>query len=301
MAVSLTLQPMTQAFAAGTTTVAAQADQSPTLTIVAGAATPVSPGSNTYRFPHLTVTNSDPKRPIKSITVQFTSSITTGDAIVLTADTANGFETLATNKRGNQSANNNNGADAAAWSTYLRDHLQITLDGTTTKSLRMIASFDPVGGMYDYNSTNGHYYETVDAAGASWQTAFKAASEKTYMGMQGYLVTITSQQEHDYVYTMIGKNCWMGSTCLDAYTGPVKDTYKEFYAQHGITIPASTMPGGAYYFWVCGPEKGKLVSYGLGTPHAAPDPSPDPANNNSATIYNNWSGGEPNKIGRAHV
>ncbi|MEY8436303.1 YDG domain-containing protein [Atopobiaceae bacterium 24-176] len=291
---SLTLQPATAALAAGTT--ARAAAESPTLSIVAGAATPVSPGSTTYTFPHLTVTNSDPTRPIKSITVQFTSSITANDAITLTADASNGFETLSTNKRGNQSANNEAGATAEQWSRYLQDHLTITLapGDNSTKSLRMIASFDPVTSLYDYNATNGHYYETVKASGASWEAAFKAASEKRHMGMQGYLVTITSQQEHDYVYTMIGENCWMGSTCLDAYTGPVKDTYKDFYAEHGITIPASTMPSAAYYFWVCGPEAGKLVSYGLATPHAAPDPSPDPANGYSATIYNNWSSGEPN-------
>lgn len=297
---SLTLQPATAALAAGASARAA-ATEPPTLTIVAGAATPVSPGSTTYTFPHLTVTNSDPTRPIRSITVQFTSAITAGDAISLTADAANGFETLSTNKRGNQSANNGAGATAEQWSTYLREHLSITLSDTvTTKSLRMIANFDPVTSLYDYNATNGHYYETVDATGASWETAFKAAAAKKYMGMQGYLVTITSQQEHDYVYTMIGKNCWMGSTCLNAYTAPVKDTYKDFYAEHGITIPASTEPSAAYYFWVCGPEAGKLVSYGLGTPHAAPDPSPDPANGNSATIYNNWSAGEPNNSSGEH-
>lgn len=118
------------------------------------------------------------------------------------------------------------------------------------------------------------------------------------MGMQGYLVTITSQQEHDYVYTMIGENCWTGATCLNAYTGPVKDIYKDFYAQKGITIPGNTEPSYAYYFWVCGPEKGKLVSYGLTTSRtAAPDPSPDPANDYSNIIYNNWASGEPNNAG----
>ncbi|WP_251157771.1 YDG domain-containing protein [Caniella muris] len=294
MAVSMVLQPVSRAWAAEAA-VRAGADSQPTLTIVAGAATPVSPGSTTYTFPHLTVTNSDPTRDIKSITVQFTSAITDKDAITLTADEANGFVTLATNKRGNQSANNDAGASAEEWSRYLREHLTITLgDSVTTKSLRMIANFDPVQSLYDYNSANGHYYETVKASGASWEAAFKAASAKKYMGMQGYLVTITSQQEHDYVYTMIGENCWMGSTCLDAYTGPVKDTYKDFYAEHGINIPASTMPGNAYYFWVCGPEAGKLVTYGLTTPHAAPDPVPDPSNNYSPTIYTNWASGEPN-------
>lgn len=282
----------TVALAADDVTASTAAGDDTTLSIKAGAAVPVEGHTNTWYFPYLTV-ESNTDRLIKSITVQFTSAITTTDAI--NVDASGKFELFAGNKRGNKSVNCASGATAAEWQQYLRDHMTITLsDATTTKSIRMIANFEPVQSLYDYNSLNGHYYETVKASGASWETAFKAAQSKTYMGMQGYLVTITSQKEHDYVYTMIGENCWTGATCLDAYTGPVKNTYKDFYASKGITIPSSTMPAAAYYFWVCGPEAGKLVSWGLNTPTAAPDPSPDPLNNNSPTIYNNWSPNEPN-------
>ena len=272
------------------------------LIIKAGAATPVEGSNNTqFMFPHLTVeTNSN--RPIMSITVQFTSPITTGDSISFT-DVSGKFSAFSGNKPGNASINATNGATAVEWQNFLQNNLKISLSNPqNTASLRMIASFKPVDKVIDFNSLNGHYYETVDASGASWQTAYRAARAKSYMGMQGYLVTITSQAEHNYVYSMIGKNCWMGATCLDAYTGPVKDTYRDFYQDNNITIPASTQPNNAYYFWVDGPEKGKLVSYGLGSPIAAPDPSPDPvyveeaiqASKDSTRIYNNWCSNEPN-------
>lgn len=272
------------------------------LVIKAGAATPVEGSNNTqFTFPHLTVeTNSN--RPIMSITVQFTSPITTGDSISFT-NVIGKFSAFAGNKAGNASINAANGATAMEWQNFLQNNLKISLSNPqNTASLRMIASFKPVDKIIDFNSLNGHYYETVDASGASWQTAYRAARAKSYMGMQGYLVTITSQAEHNYVYSMIGKNCWMGATCLDAYTGPVKDTYRDFYQDNNITIPASTQPNNAYYFWVDGPEKGKLVSYGLGSPIAAPDPSPDPiyveeaiqASKDPTRIYNNWCSNEPN-------
>ncbi len=262
-----------------------------TLVIKAGAAELKEGTTNTYRFPRLTV-ESNTDRKIKSITVQFTSAITANDSITLPG--SGKFVRYEGSKRANVSINVTDGATADEWADYLRQNLEITLDGTSTKSLRMIASFDPVNTTIDYNSLNGHYYETVKASGASWETAYKAAQQKKYMGMQGYLVTITSQKEHDYVYTMIGENCWTAATCLDAYTGPVKDTYADFYKSKGITIPASTMPSAAYYFWVDGPEKGKLVSYGLNKPVAAPDPSPDPIHTSATHIYNNWSSNEPN-------
>lgn len=272
------------------------------LVIKAGAATPVDGSNNTqFTFPHLTVeTNSN--RPIMSITVQFTSPITTGDSISFT-DVSGKFSAFSGNKPGNASINATNGATAMEWQNFLQNNLKISLSNPqNTASLRMIASFKPVDKVIDFNSLNGHYYETVDASGASWQTAYRAARAKNYMGMQGYLVTITSQAEHNYVYSMIGKNCWMGATCLDAYTGPVKDTYRDFYQDNNITIPTSTQPNNAYYFWVDGPEKGKLVSYGLTTPIAAPDPSPDPvyveeviqASKDPTRIYNNWCSNEPN-------
>ncbi len=256
-----------------------------TLEIKAGAATLKENTTNTYKFPHLTVV-SNSSRPIKGITIQFTSAITTADHIDLNG--VGKFQRYAGSKAGNVSINVPEGATADEWAEYLRENLEITLDGSTTKSLRMIASFDPVSTLYDYNATNGHYYETVRTR-VNWETAYEICKTKKYMGMQGYLVTITSQQEHDYVYTMIAENCWMGATSWDPYTSPVKNTYADFYKSKGITIPGTTHTGSTeFYYWVSGPEAGKIVSYGpLKGQVAAPDPE-------GGTMFTNWASGEPN-------
>lgn len=259
-----------------------------TLVIKAGAAELKEGTTNTYKFPRLTV-ESNTDRKIKSITVQFTSAITNVDSIALAGQGK--FVRYAGSKRANVSINVADGATAEEWAQYLRDNLEITLDGTSTKSLRMIASFDPVNTLVDYNSLNGHYYETVKTK-VNWETAYEACKTKKYMGMQGYLVTVTSQAEHDYVYTMIGENCWTASTSWDTYTAQVKNDYKKWYESQGITIPATTHTGSTeFYFWVDGPEKGKICSYGpLGGQVAAPDPHGDP-------VFLNWASGEPNNSG----
>lgn len=255
------------------------------LVIKAGAATPTDESNTTFKFPSLTV-ESNSNRPIKSITVQFTSPITT-DRITLPSQGK--FVQYQPVKAGNVSINVNDGAIASEWQQYLRDNLQITLsNANTTASIRMIASFEPVKETIDYNSLNGHYYETVRTT-VNWETAYEACKTKKYMGMQGYLVTVTSQAEHDYVYTMIGENCWTAATSWDTYTAPIKNTYADWYKSKGIAIPATTHTGSTeFYFWTDGPEKGKICSYGpLGGQVAAPDPDGDP-------VFLNWASGEPN-------
>jgi len=57
-----------------------------------------------------------------------------------------------------------------------------------------------------YNPGNGHYYETIEVpTPITWADANTAAKRKMLKGMPGHLVTITSQEEYDFLdrYTWI--------------------------------------------------------------------------------------------------
>ncbi len=66
---------------------------------------------------------------------------------------------------------------------------------------------DPV-----YNTENGHYYRLIDAPATLWTDAYDMAENHIYYGLNGHLVTITSQSENDFVAGLIPNNtkAWIG-------------------------------------------------------------------------------------------
>ena len=63
-----------------------------------------------------------------------------------------------------------------------------------------------------YYSGTGHYYEYISDPYISWTAAAAAASEKTYNGMQGYMVTITSAGENAFVVNKMAGSGWIGAS-----------------------------------------------------------------------------------------
>ena len=59
-----------------------------------------------------------------------------------------------------------------------------------------------------------HYYEFVSgASNISWMNAYNAAKLRSINGLTGYLATITSQEEQDFIYNSIAKQVgWLGAT-----------------------------------------------------------------------------------------
>lgn len=263
-----------------------------TLNIVSGRAHIVSANGNTvvYSFPNLVVNCSDTSKKFSSITVQFTSAIGTNDLIsfnaahspnttVINAEDA-GFVPYGGNKHGNRSINNENGATAAEWQSFLRKYLTIQLaDKEQKATLRMIVSPTPVTETYDFRAETGHYYKLVtvpkgtytqngpDSTNGSgttvtWTEARDAAEASKYMGMQGYLATITDQAENNFIYSLISSNAWLGATChpdLNPYNNSLSTEKK--------------------YYWVTGPEAGTYFSQG---------------NQSVNGSYVHWNSGEPN-------
>ena len=110
----------------------------------------------------------------------------------------------------------------------------------------------------------GHYYEYVSGT-RSWGDANAAASAKTFYGLKGYLVTITSEKENKFIVdnklVPSDDSAWMGATDDPNLTGDTEDTW----------------------YWVTGPEAGTKFFYGR-----YPDIGPE------CYVYCNWTSGEPN-------
>jgi hypothetical protein len=123
--------------------------------------------------------------------------------------------------------------------------------------LSVAATVNPVG--YFYNGVNGHFYRPI-STGATYTNARTLASQQTFKGQQGYLVTITSASEDQFIFNNVPQsNIWFA-----------------------LTDEASEAR------WVidAGPEAGTLIKINNGQ-----------TNGNIPGQYNNWAGGEPNNSG----
>ena len=69
-----------------------------------------------------------------------------------------------------------------------------------------------------YFEPNGHFYEYVSAPGLTWQAARDAAAARSYFGLQGYLVTVTSAAENTFVTQKLTGQGWMGASDAAAET-----------------------------------------------------------------------------------
>ena len=105
------------------------------------------------------------------------------------------------------------------------------------------------------NFLNGHYYEFVPSQAIPWTAAKAIAEGMNYLGLQGYLATITSAAEAQLCGELSPGTGWIGGS----------DAQNE-----GV------------WKWVSGPEEGTVFWNG-GINGSAP-----------AGMYSNWNNGEPN-------
>ncbi len=84
----------------------------------------------------------------------------------------------------------------------------------------------------DYLPETGHYYDWIATGPIDWASAKTAAESLYYQGVQGHLVSITSQEENDFIQTTFGQRAWVGA-----------------YQDHND--PSYSEPSGGYV-WVTG-------------------------------------------------
>ncbi len=137
---------------------------------------------------------------------------------------------------------------------------------------------------------NGSFYKVVSQEGGvtiQWNNAYDEAKTQSFNGLKGYLMTITSSSENDFIYDKaggVGKNSWIGSTRLPSENGYDSDLWGTVNTSNLVTK----------WNWVCGPEAGKSffpVAEHPGKDYIMPDGEVD-------FSYNNWGlfgwGNEPN-------
>lgn len=64
-----------------------------------------------------------------------------------------------------------------------------------------------------YNPVNQHYYKLIQSATPiSWTTAVANAAASNYLGLQGYLITITDAQENGFISQLVNSSTWIGAS-----------------------------------------------------------------------------------------
>ena len=161
---------------------------------------------------------------------------------------------------------------AANWETVLRG-VEFRSTTATCYALQRRVTF--VAGTVFYNPLTDHFYEYISGT-VSWTGSKTAAENRSYFGRAGYLATMSSEAENNFIWRIMSSDAWMGAS----------DDLTEVNNSKGTTAFASQAAVEGRWHWVTGPEKGTEFSIG---------------NTPSITLvsgqYHKWAPGEPNNAG----
>jgi hypothetical protein len=160
---------------------------------------------------------------------------------------------------------------ASNWETILRG-VEFKSTTSTCYSLQRRVTF--VAGTVFYNPLTEHFYEYVSGT-SSWTNAKTSAENRSYFGRAGYLSTMTSEAENNFVWKLMANDGWFGAS----------DEVTQVNTSKGTTAYSSQSAVEQKWHWVTGPEKGTQFS------------------NGSTAVtgqYSKWAGGEPNNAGGEH-
>ena len=221
--------------------------------------------------PNVTITANG---TITGFRVQISQAYTSGangDQLRSTATLPSGVSVLAFNTTTGVLVFNGT-TTAANWQTVLRG-VEFRSTTATCYALQRRVTF--VAGTVFYNPLTDHFYEYVSGT-VSWTGSKTSAENRSYFGRAGYLATMSSEAENNFIWRIMSSDAWMGAS----------DDLTEVNNSKGTTAFASQAAVEGRWHWVTGPEKGTNFSIG---------------NTPSITLvsgqYHKWASGEPNNSG----
>lgn len=236
----------------------------PVLTI--SGTTSFSIGSNQPTIINNTLTvqdSADPNVMLDGATVAINANFTAAEDVLAISQAALNSTGLSANY--DSSAGILRFSGTASLATYQAAMRQVTyqnISGNPTMGDRQITF---ALGSNIANPTNGHFYEVVAPGQINWDTARDAAAIQSYLGLQGYLVTVTTDSESEFVTSKVNQDSWLGGS--DAQ-------------QEGV------------WRWVTGPEAGQaftFTNWNAGEPNNNADGAGAPENYGQFYASGQWN------------
>ncbi len=97
---------------------------------------------------------------------------------------------------------------ASNWETILRG-VEFKSTSSTCYALQRRVTF--VAGIVFYNPLTEHFYEYVSGT-TTWTNSKTSAENRSYFGRAGYLATMTSEAENNFVWKLMANDGWFGAS-----------------------------------------------------------------------------------------
>lgn len=242
-----------------------------------------------YTFPDAEVYSDNPSDPIRMISIQFRREFSAGDKIILPS-LPNGWNKKSKSTDAAWFFDIPSGVAASDVQDFLKK-IKVTLASNErgNEVVAMLAEGTEAHGreIYWFSGTE-HWYEYVAGTHPWWQ-AYNKAKSLYFLGNPGYLTTVTSAAENDFVYNVSsGRMAWLGGTRADFSSvlvgGELLKAPTDFFD---------------YWYWATGPEyygDPEGSAFYKKKKYSDPDPSPDPWEYGLSYDYNAWASNQPDNM-----